>query len=59
MQEMSQNSYKEAICGVTGNYLMAITKGELERSVLQEAQSFLDIVILPYLSILIGQEASS
>jgi hypothetical protein len=56
VQDVNQLAYEAAMCQATQRFVTKKTRGELSISVLQPADNFLDIVILPFLSILLGTE---
>ena len=55
-QGVSRRAYEQAVCHMTQDFLIRRTKGKLGKSVLATAQLFLNAVILPYLSLLLGPE---
>jgi hypothetical protein len=56
MQDANQLAYEAAMCQATQRFVTKRTRGELSVSVLQPADTFLEVVVLPFLCIVLGKE---
>ena len=44
------------MCQATDRYVTKRTRGELSRSVLRTSDCFLDVIVLPFLSLVLGKD---
>lgn len=56
MQDVNQLAYEAAMCQATQRYVTKRTRGELSVSVLLPADTFLEVVILNFLSVVLGKD---